>query len=103
MTLRIGRKTYTIEAVIAAVPTPIFGWDIFKKYRLSLDWDDNGNLIIVDKKANISSKLSHELVEAGSIPRVKNATQDVAAALFEFQCMKKLDMIKIRIDTMILL
>ena len=34
ISLRIGRKTYTIEAIIAAVPAPIFGWDIFKKYRV---------------------------------------------------------------------
>ena len=35
MTLRIGRKTYSIDAIIAAVPAQIFGWDIFRKYRLN--------------------------------------------------------------------
>ena len=64
MTLRIGRKTYSIEAIIAAVPAPIFGWDVFKKYRLRLDWNDNDELVIVDKKANISQHTYFSAVAA---------------------------------------
>ena len=35
MTLRMGRKTYSIEGIIAVVPAPIFGWDIFKSIALA--------------------------------------------------------------------
>ena len=63
MSLRLGRKEYHINAVIAAIPTPIFGWDIFDKYKLSLDWNDQGDLVVMDKKADISSVLKHEVVD----------------------------------------
>ena len=73
MSLQIGRKTYSINAVIAAVPAPIFGWDIFKKYQLSLGWDQDGDIVIKDKKAQISSKLNHVL---SSLPlRLLSAAQ----------------------------
>ena len=76
MTLRLGRKEYSIDAVIAAVPAPIFGWDIFQKYRLSIDWNDEGQLVLKDKKAQISSVLNHELFRAGSIPRIQDANSE---------------------------
>ena len=93
MTLRMGRKTYEIEAIVAAVPAPIFGWDIFRKYRLSLDWNDKEELILVDKKACISSVLKHEVIPANSVPRIQEINKQVGSdqAFFELQCMKQLD------------
>ena len=91
MTLRIGRKTYCIDAVVAAVPAPIFGWDLFHKYHLTLDWNEKNELVICDKKAQISSVLQNELVTAGSIPRICKQNNDVNAAYFELQCMQRLD------------
>ena len=95
MTLKIGRKSYHINAVIAAVPSPIFGWDVFKKYHLSLDWNEFGDLMVVDKKANISSVLKHEVNEQDSVPRIQEITRiksdKWAQVYFEAQCMKRLD------------
>ena len=73
MSLRLGRKEYHINAVIAAVPTPIFGWDIFDKYKLSLDWNDQGDLVVMDKKADISSGIQIENFKF--IARSKNKTK----------------------------
>ena len=67
ISLQIGRKTYWIEAVIAEVPQRIFGWDIFKKYSLGLDWNEWGDLMIIDKKAKISSILQHVTVSQDSV------------------------------------
>ena len=58
--LQIGRKKYAIEAIIADIPQQIFGWDLFQKYKLGFDWNEWGDLIITDKKANISVPLKHE-------------------------------------------
>ena len=93
MTLRIGRKTYSIQAIIAAVPTPIFGWDIFRKYKLTLDWNDKGQQILVDKKANIESILKHEVISTDSVPRIQeiHSSQEWESSYFEYQCMKKLN------------
>ena len=97
MTLRIGRKAYSIHAVIAAVPQPIFGWDIFKKYSLSLEWNQWGDLVITDKKANISSPLKYVTVDSNTISRVKSATNSLAAeqSHFEMECMKRIEAISI--------
>ena len=95
MTLRIGRKEYHIEAMVAAVPSPIFGWDIFQKYRLALDWNTWGDLILLDKKAAISTVLRHEAFKANSIPRIKEIaniqSEDWEARFFEIQCMKHME------------
>ena len=34
--IRIGRKEYSIPAVIAKVKAPILGWNFIRKYRLDL-------------------------------------------------------------------
>ena len=36
--IKIGRKAYKMEVVIAKVKSPILGWDFFKKYKLDLVW-----------------------------------------------------------------
>ena len=42
--IKIGRKNYRIEAVIAKVKAPLLGWDFNRKYRLDLIWGDFGDL-----------------------------------------------------------
>ena len=92
MSFRIGKKSYSIEAIIAAVPSPIFGWDIFDKYQLSLDWNKFGELILKDNKSNNSSVLKHELISEDSIPRIQEIqSESLDSKLFELQCMKRLD------------
>ena len=102
MSLQIGRKCYNIEGIIADVPQQIFGWDIFEKYKLSLDWNEWGDLILKDRKSQISTVLRHELVPHDSVPRIKTVESievDVnAQAYFEMQCMQKVDAISIDQD-----
>ena len=38
--LKIGRKQYTIEAVICDIKEDILGMDFMHKYKLGLHWDD---------------------------------------------------------------
>ena len=55
--IKIGRKAYSIEAVIAKVKSPLLGWDFFNKYKLELVWGTFGDLFLKDKKAQIQKRL----------------------------------------------
>ena len=55
--VKIGRKTYTQDVILADVPTPILGFDFIKKHRLSFDWNRWGDFILYDKRARISTVL----------------------------------------------
>ena len=55
--VRIGRKTYDFEAIVAAVECPVIGWDFVRRHKLDLIWRDE-DLCIRDKKAKIESVLS---------------------------------------------
>ena len=57
ISIQIGRKAYKMQVIKADIQQTILGWDFFKRYRLSLDWNDNDELIIVDRKAKIQSVL----------------------------------------------
>ena len=49
--VRLNRKEYRIQAIKAEIPQRILGWDFFRKYKLSLDWNEFGDLVLIDKKA----------------------------------------------------
>ena len=66
--IRLGRKTYEIQAVIAKISQPIIGWDFICKYRLNWEWDDWGNIHLVDRKAGIRRLMQHILVPHQSVP-----------------------------------
>ena len=51
LTIKINRKTYQIQAVVAKVKSPILGWDFFKKYRLDMIWGEFGDVYLRDKKS----------------------------------------------------
>ena len=67
--IRLGRKTYSMEAVIAKVKSRIIGWDFICKYKLNWEWDTWGNIHLVDKKSNTSTLMQHILVPQNSLPR----------------------------------
>ena len=71
--IQIGRKQYEIEAVIADIPQGIFGWDLFKKYRLGFEWGEFGDLFITDNKASIKSPLKFQQLSSSEINRVDSA------------------------------
>ena len=64
--VRIGRKSYKINAIIADVDQDILGWDFIEKFRLNFEWNAFGDLIIHDRKAKIKSTLKCVTVPSGS-------------------------------------
>ena len=64
--VRLGRKTYSVKAVIADVKQDILGWDFLGKYRLNWEWSPFGDLYLVDKKANIKTEVKFVTIPAGS-------------------------------------
>ena len=60
--IKINRKTYRIRAVKTDVKNPIIGWDFTKKYRLSTDWNEWGDAVLIDRKANITHILKYKAV-----------------------------------------
>ena len=49
--VRLGRKTYEIEAVIADTNDSILGMDFIYKYKLEFRWGPFGDLYLYDKKS----------------------------------------------------
>ena len=98
--LKIGRKSYSIEAIICDVKEDILGSDFIKKYKLSLEWDDcdQSELSIVDKRAQISQSLRivtvpTDLQRAGHVEKdqgIATVSQN-DTTLFEISCMKNLN------------
>ena len=98
--IRIGRKTYEIEAVKVDIQQKILGWDFFKKYSLGFEWGDFGDLFLTDKKSKIKSLLKcfklpsrdvesvqfEETYEEPSFQKPSNAQ-----ILYETECMKNVD------------
>ena len=56
--IKIGRKDYGFRAIKAKIDTPVIGWDFLRKHRLSLAWNEFGDISINDVKANISKLLN---------------------------------------------
>ena len=53
ISIRIGRKTYDIQAVKVDIPQRILGWDFFRKHSLGFEWGQFGDLFITDRKNGI--------------------------------------------------
>ena len=56
--VKIGRKTYNTEFILADIETPVLGWDFIVQHKISLIWSDCGTeLSLVDRKAGISQRV----------------------------------------------
>ena len=97
--VKIGRKMYSIEAVICDIKQDILGMDFLHKYKLSLEWDDETHtrLFIKDKRADIKKELqivtvprnllrTHHMEPGGECPRSRSNE----AIAFEVACVKEL-------------
>ena len=62
--VKLGRKAYELEAYIADVQSAVIGWDFMRKYRLEIVWNDFGDNVLIDKKADIS-----QMLEFKSLPQ----------------------------------
>ena len=115
--VKIGRKSYTIPAMICDVQQDILGMDFLTKYRLNFEWDefDRSELYLVDKKTQIKellqvvtvptstlrvsyldsleNELSHlsEVEGDGESPQTTSRSADNRTIEFEVACMKQLD------------
>ena len=97
--IQVGRKSYEIEAVKIDIQQKILGWDWFRKYKLGLEWNEFGDILLVDKKAGIKTTLEFVRIPADSIPRVSQVDsyqepifhQNYESILFQTSCMKALD------------
>ena len=117
--IKIGRKAYSMPAVICDISQDILGMDFLAKYRLGVEWDDfdQTELYITDKKAQIKEILQmvtvpkdtqrlHYLSTANSEssdsnPELKPPVRDGRKEFFELACMKELakDQLKPDADT----
>ena len=113
ITIKIGRKTYLMPAVVCDIQQDILGMDFISRYKLNLEWDefDQTELLIVDKKAQIRAPLTivtvptdiprvHYLDSMGAKPpelltgrQIVGPPKEVDNDIIEFQvaCMKALD------------
>ena len=70
--VKIGRKSYSQEFILADIKAPILGWNFIKGNALSLIWDLDGlKMDIVDRKAQIRANLRLGKVEAGTLLGLK--------------------------------
>ena len=104
MEVKINRKTYSINAVICDINQDILGMDFIHKYKLGLEWSDDGaELNLVDKRAQIKAALeivtvpknlqqTHRLESVSATTRPPPFTTSVnnQKVMFELACMKKL-------------
>ena len=78
VSIQIGRKFYSHNAVVANISEPIVGWDLMRAHKLSLIWDDDGELRLHDRKAAIrtETKLSHFNPDMAQISLITDTVQD---------------------------
>ena len=97
--IRIGRKTYQIEAIKTDIPQQILGWDLFAKYKLGFEWEA-GELFVTDKKSASKTLLKFIKIDSASVKRVEAVevyqepefeTVSPQSVLFETQCMQNLN------------
>ena len=93
LNIRLGRKNYSIKAVVTDVTQRILGMDFFQKYKLGFEWI-SGDLYVVDRKANISKQIKFVTIEENSLPTAQahlaKVKSDQNAIQFEIDCVKKL-------------
>merc|ERR1711994_764702 len=66
VTVKINRKSYNIRAIKSDVKCPILGWNFIRKYRLNLQWNDWGDICLVDPKAQ-----SKTILHFRSMPHIQ--------------------------------
>ena len=98
VSVRFGRKTYTIRAIKADIPQRILGWDFFKKYRLGFDWNDFGDLLLTDKKSKSKYLIKCEKIDPQTISAIDSYEEPEITSelspemvLFQTECMRLLD------------
>ena len=60
--IKLGRKTFKMKVIKADVQNPIIGWNFIKRYRLAMDWNQWGDVCLVDKVSKIKSVLHYKSI-----------------------------------------
>ena len=68
--IKIGRKRYMHEAIIADVSQQVIGWDFLRKHNISLLWTEFCDLQLWDWKANIRADLIIKANVTGKWPNL---------------------------------
>ena len=74
ITVRIGRKHYAHEVLVADIDQPVIGWDFCRRYLLSLVWSEFGDLYLWDPKAKIKTLLQITANDRGKWPNMEGYT-----------------------------
>ena len=93
LTVQINRKEYSIQAIKTEVKSPILGWNFVRKHRLGFEWNDWGDVCLVDKKSGISAPLTFKKlpVEQSGLAAINLKTPDSSEQVeFELACLKSL-------------
>ena len=85
--VRIGRKTYSIKAVITDVNQTILGMDLIAKYKLGFEWIAD-ELHLIDKKAQSKHRLKFVTLAHNSLPGARKINS--LSSKFEFDCMDQI-------------
>ena len=59
--IQINRKRYPMKVIKTEVTQPVMGWDFQKKHRLTVDWTEYGDAVLIDRRNGISSILKYPL------------------------------------------
>ena len=65
--VQINRKRYPMRVVKTDVIQPVMGWDFQKKHRLTVDWTDWGDAIILDRRSGIQSILKYKAMSKNMV------------------------------------
>ena len=60
--IQINRKKYPVKMIKTHVQKPILGWDFTRRHRLSSDWTEFGDAVIIDKKNGIRSVMKYKAI-----------------------------------------
>ena len=76
--VRINRKEYEVKAIKTDVKDPILGWDFTETHKLTTDWTEFGDAVLIDKKAKISHVLSYKAISHTQPQRLSTLLQEVS-------------------------
>ena len=93
--VKIGRKTYDIEAVKTDVQKPILGWNFTRKHKLTTSWTTWGDMELSDPKAKIKQILKYRSVHDQThrlsvLKKPENTQKSAEQMLFEMASVEAL-------------
>ena len=94
--VKIGRKTYDIEAVKTDVQKPILGWNFTRKHKLTTGWTTWGDMELSDPKAKIKQILKYRSVHDQThrlsvLKKPENTQKSAEQMLFEMASVEALE------------